>query len=98
MEEMENLQNMETQMGAEVGGTQDVNFEQSLARLEEIVSMLGSGRAPLAESLALFEEGTGILRFCNGKLEEAEGKVQLLMADAQSKPNYKEFNWEEPTS
>lgn len=74
--------------------TTEVTFESSLSRLEEIVSLLGSGRAPLAQSLALFEEGTTILRFCNEQLEEAEGKVALLTADSQGSPTYSNLNFE----
>ena len=39
-------------------------FEQSLARLEEIVRHLEKGDLPLSESLCLFEEGTGLLASC----------------------------------
>ena len=35
-----------------------LNFEQSIGRLQEIVSALEKGDAPLADSLKLFEEGT----------------------------------------
>ena len=39
-----------------------LNFEESTARLEEIVSLLERGDAPLEQAMALFEEGAGILR------------------------------------
>ncbi len=48
------------------------SFEQSLARLEEIVKLLEKGDAPLSESLGLFEEGTGLIRSCGTLLEQAE--------------------------
>lgn len=54
-------------------------FEQSLGRLEEIVNLLGNGRAPLADSLALFEEGAGLLKHCNQELSQAEQKVETLL-------------------
>lgn len=56
-----------------------VSFEESLGRLEEIVTLLNNGRAPLAEALSLFEEGAGILRVCTEQLDEAEAKVNLIM-------------------
>ena len=43
-------------------------FESAIARLEEIVRSLESGSAPLDESLALYEEGVKLVRFCNEKL------------------------------
>ena len=42
------------------------SFEESMARLEEIVTQLEKGEAPLEESLKLFEEGTGLVRLCDG--------------------------------
>ena len=47
------------------------SFEQSLARLDEIVRHLEKGDLPLSDSLALFEEGTGLLSACSAMLEEA---------------------------
>lgn len=54
------------------------NFEAALARLSEIVKMLESGQAPLEESLALYEEGVGLVRLCNEKLDGAEKKIKAL--------------------
>ena len=39
-----------------------LDFEQSMARLEEIVGLLERGDAPLEQAMTLFEEGAGILR------------------------------------
>lgn len=55
------------------------SFEESLARLEDIVGLLNNGKAPLAEALSLFEEGAGILRLCTAQLDEAEQKVSMIM-------------------
>lgn len=57
-------------------------FESAIARLEEIVRSLESGSAPLDESLALYEEGVKLVRFCNEKLEYAEQRVKLLVEGA----------------
>lgn len=56
------------------------NFEASMARLEEIVSLLERGDAPLEQSMTLFEEGSRLLRECTKQLDEAEQKVALLTA------------------
>ena len=61
-------------------------FEQSLARLEEIVRLLERGDAPLAESLGLFEEGAALLRACGKQLDEAEQKVVQLRKSADDSP------------
>ena len=57
------------------------NFEQALAELEEVVEQLESGARPLDNSLAAFEKGVGLVKFCNQKLNEVEKKVELLLKD-----------------
>jgi exodeoxyribonuclease VII small subunit len=59
----------------------DLKFEDCLARLEQIVSALESGRLSLEESLKIFEEGIGLARHCARYLDEAEGKIELLTRD-----------------
>ncbi len=58
-------------------------FEAALARLEQIVQRLEKGELALEESLRLYEEGVGLSRVCHAKLEEAEGKIELLLKDAR---------------
>ena len=53
-------------------------FEQSITRLEEVVKLLEQGDAPLDDALALFEEGTTLIKVCSKMLDEAEQKVTLL--------------------
>ena len=57
----------------------EMTFESAIAQLEEIVRLLESGSAPLDESLALFEEGVGLVKLCNARLDNAEQKVKLLV-------------------
>ncbi len=56
-----------------------VTFEQQIARLEEIVSALEQGDVQLADSLALFEEGTKLIAACTNQLDQAEQQVVKLM-------------------
>ena len=53
-------------------------FEESMARLEEILQVLESGDAELDALLKLYEEGVGLIRFCNSTLENAEQKVKMM--------------------
>ena len=55
-----------------------MTFETALARLEEIVRAMESGSAKLDESLALFEEGVGLVKFCTGELDNAEQRVRFF--------------------
>jgi exodeoxyribonuclease VII small subunit len=59
------------------------SFEDALRKLEEIVQRLEKGELPLEESLTLYEEGIRLSRLCHTKLEEAEGKIEMLMKDAR---------------
>ncbi len=54
-------------------------FEDSLQRLEVIVTELEKGEVPLERALALFEEGIQLSNSCRKELEEAEGKVEILL-------------------
>ncbi|MCI9158234.1 MAG: exodeoxyribonuclease VII small subunit [Lawsonibacter sp.] len=65
-----------------MAGKKKLDFEGSMARLEEIVSLLERGDAPLEKAMALFEEGAKLLRECTKQLDEAEQKVALLTAGA----------------
>lgn len=57
------------------------NFEASMQRLEEIVSLLEDGSIPLEESIKLFEEGTKLAQECNTKLAQAEQKITQLTSE-----------------
>lgn len=54
-------------------------FEECLERLERIVHELEKGEVPLEKSLTLFEEGMELSAACRKELEEAEGKVEILL-------------------
>ena len=54
------------------------SFETALSRLNEIVSALEGGSAPLDQSLALYEEGISLVRFCTEKLDAAEAQIKVL--------------------
>ncbi|MCX5850974.1 MAG: exodeoxyribonuclease VII small subunit [Deltaproteobacteria bacterium] len=58
-------------------------FEKVLARLEEIVQKLEEGDMTLEDSLKAFEEGVKLSRFLAKKLDEAERKVEILLADGK---------------
>ena len=54
-------------------------FEECLQRLEKIVHELEKGEVPLEKSLTLFEEGMQLSAACRKELEQAEGKVEVLL-------------------
>lgn len=63
-----------------------LSFEQSLSRLDEIVRHLEKGDLPLSDSLALYEEGTGLIKQCSKMLDDAEQKVVKLKKGPDREP------------
>jgi exodeoxyribonuclease VII small subunit len=55
-----------------------LSFETALSKLETIVESMETGEVPLADLLAKFEEGNKLLRQCEGRLKEAELKIEQL--------------------
>ncbi len=56
----------------------EVSFEEALKELEDIAQKLEGGDLGLDESIAAFERGIQLSRFCHDKLEEAEKKIEIL--------------------
>lgn len=61
------------------------DFDQSLTRLESLVTTLERGDIPLEEALDLFEQGVKLARECQGSLREAQQKVEILLADGETR-------------
>jgi exodeoxyribonuclease VII small subunit len=54
------------------------DFEAAIAELEAIVKKLEEGDLALEQSLALYERGVQLSRFCHAQLEEAERRIEIL--------------------
>lgn len=67
-------------------------FEEALSRLEEILKSLESGDGALDELLALYEEGVGLIRACNDRLESAEQRVKMLQMRPDGGAELVDFN------
>ena len=61
----------------------NLNFEDSLAKLEGIVDALEDSDVSLEESVKKFEEGIKLVKDCQKQLQEAELKVNKLMDDGE---------------
>lgn len=59
-----------------------LTFEKAMERLEEIVTAMEQGEAPLEESLALFSEGADLVKQCSTMLDKAEQQVTKLTQGA----------------
>ncbi len=67
-------------------------FEEAIDRLEAIVKLLERGDAPLEQSMALFEEGAGLIRSCEKQLDEAEQQVKKLRKGPDGAPEELPFD------
>ena len=72
-----------------------LSFEESMQRLEEIVRLWERGDVPLDESLALIEEGSGLIAQCGKLLDSAEQKVIKLKKGSDGMPIELPFDTEE---
>ena len=62
------------------------DFEGAIAELESIVRKLEEGDLALEQSLALYERGVQLSRFCHGRLEEAERRIEVLTDRGEPRP------------
>ena len=72
-----------------------MDFEQSMARIEEIAAALERGDATLSESMALFQEGTALIGKCREELDKAQQLVVQLMRNADGTAEEEPFAVEE---
>ena len=63
-----------------------MNFEKALAELELIVAKLESGKVDLEESIKIYERGEALRKHCEGKLAEAEARIEKITLSPQGKP------------
>ena len=72
------------------------DFEAALAELDGIVRKLEDGDLPLEQSLALYERGVQLSRFCHARLEDAERRIDILTERGELKPAPSSLTTDEP--
>ena len=60
-----------------------IDIESAMKRLSEITEELSCEGVKLEEALALYEEGVGLVRICNKKLEATERKIKMLKTSVE---------------
>ncbi len=70
----------------------DKSFEVAMLELEDIVSKLEKGDVSLEESIANFQQGIELSRYCAAKLDEAEKKISILLQDEEGNLIEKDFD------
>ncbi len=61
----------------------EMSFEDALTELEGIVGQLERGDAPLEKSITIYERGAKLKAHCEGKLKDAQMKVDKIVLDGQ---------------
>jgi exodeoxyribonuclease VII small subunit len=72
------------------------DFEAAIAELEAIVKKLEEGELALEQSLALYERGVQLSRFCHARLEEAERRIEILTDRGELRPAPATLTAEDP--
>lgn len=62
---------------------QNLNFEESLKRLQEIVLKLESDSIALDQALDLFKEGIDLTKICQSKLTDVEKQIVKIVKDQE---------------
>ena len=60
---------------------QDLSFEESLEKLEEIVTKLENGNVPLDDAIDEFNKAMQLVKVCNDKLNSAEEAIAKIVED-----------------
>jgi exodeoxyribonuclease VII small subunit len=71
------------------------SFEKNIERLDAIVRQLDDADLPLEKALQIYEEGMKLSEVCQKQLQEAEGRIQVLMKRAGGKIAAEPFEQEE---
>ena len=74
---------------------ENMTFEQSMQRLEQIVRAMERGDVALDESLKLFQEGTELVQTCTKLLDDAQLQIKKVMTAADGSPVMEDFADEE---
>jgi len=58
-----------------------LSFEKALEELESLVARMEDGKLPLEESLAAYQRGAELIKFCESRLSDAQARIAILDGD-----------------
>jgi exodeoxyribonuclease VII small subunit len=70
---------------ADITDVKSMSFEQALSELEQIVAKLEGGKAPLAESISIYERGEALKIHCETLLKTAEARIEKITLSRDGK-------------
>ncbi len=62
-----------------------ISFEDALQELEQIAEKLERGQLSLEDSILAYERGMELKKICSDRLNEAEGKIEMLSKSTDGK-------------
>ena len=69
-------------MPATVPPVETLTFEKALEELEALVARMEDGKLPLEESLAAYQRGAELIKYCESKLTDAQARIAILDGEA----------------
>ena len=64
-----------------VNGDASASFEEAMAELDKLVAQMESGQLPLEASIAAYQRGSELIKFCAARLDRVENQVKVLEGD-----------------
>ena len=55
-----------------------LTFEKALEELEALVTRMEDGKLPLEESLAAYQRGAELIKYCESRLTDAQARIAIL--------------------
>ncbi len=72
--------------------TKPPSLETAIERINAIVAEMEVGTLPLETLIARYEEGLGLVKNCQEKLDAAEKRIQIISRDAQGRASLTDFD------
>jgi exodeoxyribonuclease VII small subunit len=69
-------------------------LETAMQRVSEIVASMESGDMPLEKLIESYEEGIGLVKSCQEKLDAAEKRIQIIARNARGEVALEDFDAE----
>lgn len=64
-----------------VSASEPASFEQAMAELEQLVTQMEEGELPLEASVAAYQRGSELVKYCAAQLDKVESQVKVLEGD-----------------
>lgn len=67
-------------------------LESAMQRVSEIVASMEKGDMPLEQLIESYEEGIGLVKMCQEKLDAAEKRIQIIARNSRGEATLEDFD------